>query len=344
MPTERKIPVVDAVNVLICNHTSPDSARAGEEEKAKLPTQIPKPNVSNVMLTEGITKPEAGDLRALAQLAHVSEAVAAADTNYMTTEDRTQNNSAATPTIVDSKKKKRKLGRLPKSKDKNAKKIHNNRSFIDLANVPPQPLILKNKLICQGSSKYTGVYFDQENNKWKAQIMADGSVRSIGYYKKEEEAAADYARAAFKYKSKKVYKLYGGLDLSSVPEQPLIRNKTSASGYKGVKKMRGAWQARIRTGRSKETETTLGTFDAVEEAAGIYVRAVYYLEQMGGSKCPTATGPRDQGRCIGNAATENNKNDKSVSDGNPVDVTAGGSNCNPIKMAVSDRDVELVAV
>ena len=79
--------------------------------------------------------------------------------------------------------------------------------------------------------------------------MVDGIVRSIGYYEKEELAAADYARAAFKYKAKKVSNdgntLYGGLDLSSVQEQPLIRSDTSASGYLGVKKMKGRWQARI---------------------------------------------------------------------------------------------------
>jgi len=182
-------------------------------------------------------------------------------------------------------KKKRKLGLK-------ANRILHKKPAIDLTGIPPQPLILKNGLsrsdyidnsrrrpVKDGiSSKYTGVYFDQQSGKWRAQIMVDGSVCSIGSYQSEEEAAADYARAAFKHKARGSHKLYGGMDLSDVPEdQPLIRSDTNASGYKGVKAMKGRWQARIGNGNGKHV--TLGTFDTVEEAAGIYSRAVYYLEQ-----------------------------------------------------------------
>jgi len=162
--------------------------------------------------------------------------------------------------------------------------------FVDLTDVPPQPLILKNDLLrskeyCdntrrrnvkKGSSKYTGVYFEKQMNKWKAQIMIEGIVRSIGYYVKEEEAAADYARAVFKYKPKKKNRgTYGGLDLSDIPDQPLIQSETAKSGYKGVKKNKSRWEARI-------NNIQLGTFDTKEEAAGIYARARYYYDQQGG--------------------------------------------------------------
>ncbi|KAL7545801.1 hypothetical protein ACHAWF_009147, partial [Thalassiosira exigua] len=190
--------------------------------------------------------------------------------------------SATTPA-----KKKRRVRQHPES------------SFIDLTGVPSQPLILKNALsqkvfkdntrrrpVKSGSSKYTGVYYDKGTRKWKAQIWAEGKVRSIGYYEREEEAAADYARAAFKYKSKNTSnggdRLYGGLDLSNVPEQPLIRS-SAASGYQGVKKMKGRWQARIAT-ENGEAPKTLGTFDTVEEAAGVYARAAYYLQRRGKKK------------------------------------------------------------
>ena len=173
-------------------------------------------------------------------------------------------------------------------------------NYIDLTGVPQQPLILKNDLshtdykdntrrrpVKAGSSKYTGVYYEKTAAKWKAQIMVDGIVRSIGYYENEEAAALDYARAAFKYKAKKVSNdcnvLYGGLDLSSVQEQPLIRSETSASGYRGVKKMKGRWQARIGTKKGK-APTTLGTFDTAEEAARIVSRAAYYLDQQSGKR------------------------------------------------------------
>ena len=161
-------------------------------------------------------------------------------------------------------------------------------NFVDLNDVPPQPLILKNDLsqskeysdntrrrnVREGSSKYTGVYFEKGMNKWKAQIMIEGIARSIGYYEIEEEAAADYARAAFKYKSKKGYTTYGGLDLQDIPDQPLIHSETSKSGYKGVKRNKSRWEATL-NGKN------LGTFDTKEEAAGIYARARYYVDKGG---------------------------------------------------------------
>ena len=206
--------------------------------------------------------------------------------------------AATSATSTYSKKKKRGRQPGPKNKEKSVKKKKSNKnikSFIDLTGVPPQPLLLKNDLssrtanitdykdntrrrpVKEGiSSKYTGVYFDKTYGKWKAQMMVNGTVRSIGHYDKEEEAASDYARAAFKYKATKGGSdMYAGLDLGSIPEQPLITSD-SASGYKGVKKMRGRFQARI----SVEQDTkTLGTFDDAEEAAGIYARAACYLEQ-----------------------------------------------------------------
>jgi len=267
-------------------------------------------------------------------------------------------NLAVTPAAaaaVDPSKKKRKLS-LKAAKNKNR---HKDQLIIDLSDVPPQPLILKNELTCKnngrlyndntrrrsvnaGSSKYTGVYYEKgsSTSKWRAQMMVNGRVRSLGHWDNEEEAAAIYARAAFKYKSKGYNGLYGGLDLSNVPEQPLIRSSTSASGYKGVKKMKGRFQARVcRKGRSA---TTLGTFDTAEEAAGIHARAVYHLENEGGrrSECRTADNKLQDrgGSCrVDNAdATDNEKNDKRHGN-NPDAVchdraTAGG------------RDVKVVAV
>jgi len=62
------------------------------------------------------------------------------------------------------------------------------------------------------------------------------------------------------------------MDLSSVPPQPLIRRDNVASGYKGVHKNKERWEARIKG-------VALGTFDSREEAAGIYARAVYYINR-----------------------------------------------------------------
>jgi hypothetical protein len=85
---------------------------------------------------------------------------------------------------------------------------------IDLRGVPPQPLILKNSLpseyadnsrrrpVKEGkSSKYLGVYYESNMRKGKAQMMIKGTVRSLGYFKEEQDAAATYAKAAFKVRN-----------------------------------------------------------------------------------------------------------------------------------------------
>ena len=171
--------------------------------------------------------------------------------------------------------------------------------FIDLTGVPPQPLILKNQLgntlykdnsrrfagrlrtDNPNCSKYTGVYYEKKQLKWKAQIMVEGKVRSIGYYDNEEDAAADYARAAYKYKARKPSadfygNVYGGLDLSGIPtNMSLIRKEGTASGYAGVKRNKSRFEARIGV---RKKVVTLGTFDTPEEAAMVYARAKFYLE------------------------------------------------------------------
>ena len=100
------------------------------------------------------------------------------------------------------KEKKRKRAAPVKKSKQCPKKKHNtgNSSFIDITDVPPQPLILKNGLddnkykdnsrrrpVKASSSKYTGVYYDKVTQKWKAQIMVDNRVCSIGYYTNEED-------------------------------------------------------------------------------------------------------------------------------------------------------------
>ena len=70
--------------------------------------------------------------------------------------------------------------------------------------------------------------------------------------------------------------IYGGLDLSNIPEQQELITSNSSSGYKGVKKNKKRWEARVTIGKILKT---LGTFDTPEQAAQIYARAVCYLKQ-----------------------------------------------------------------
>ena len=76
-----------------------------------------------------------------------------------------------------------------------------NSFIIDLSDVPTKsPIPKSSSYIKDGASKYTGVTFHKQVNRWQAQITIEGTARYIGNYKSEEEAAVDYARAVFKYK------------------------------------------------------------------------------------------------------------------------------------------------
>eukprot|EP00984_Skeletonema_dohrnii_P005416 scaffold1907_cov73-Skeletonema_dohrnii-CCMP3373.AAC.7 len=130
-------------------------------------------------------------------------------------------------------------------------------------------------------------------NKWQAHITIEGKKKFIGYYESEEEAAADYARAVFKYRGQgapeKVREQRTSdkagvqrsfvVDLSDVPPQQPIpkiasRIKEGASKYAGVTfhKQKKKWQARIRIeGKHRYT----GSYENEKDAAVDYARAVF---------------------------------------------------------------------
>eukprot|EP00984_Skeletonema_dohrnii_P005687 scaffold2005_cov115-Skeletonema_dohrnii-CCMP3373.AAC.8 len=162
---------------------------------------------------------------------------------------------------------------------------------IDLSDVPPQSPIPKSAShVKEGASKYQGVNFNKQMNKWQAQISIEGKSRSIGYYDNEEEAAVDYARAVFKYRGQGALDKARDqnsfiIDLSDVPPQPPIpksacRVKEGASKYKGVtfEKQRNKWKARIDI---EGKQWCIGYFENEEEAAADYARAVFKYKGQG---------------------------------------------------------------
>ena len=94
--------------------------------------------------------------------------------------------------------------------------------------------------------------------------MVNKRVHFIGFYGNEEDAAAEYSRAAFKYKVFKNDETFGGLDLCDVPEQDLILSNSNRTGYKGVKTNRSQWQAQICIPERGigSNHMTLGMFDS----------------------------------------------------------------------------------
>ncbi len=158
---------------------------------------------------------------------------------------------------------------------------------IYLSDVPPQLPVPKSAgRIKEGSSKYTGVHFNEASNKWEAQIVIEGKQRHIGCYENEEEAAIDYARAVFKYKGETALDKAReqkssaiSIDLSDVPPQlPILKRagqvKEGTSKYVGVyfHKENHYWRARITIeGKLRN----IGCYENEEEAAIDYARAVF---------------------------------------------------------------------
>jgi len=55
------------------------------------------------------------------------------------------------------------------------------------------------KDICNKTSKYTGVFFNKENNKWRACININKVKKHLGYYDNEYDAYLAYKKELKKY-------------------------------------------------------------------------------------------------------------------------------------------------
>ncbi|KAK1739947.1 hypothetical protein QTG54_009706, partial [Skeletonema marinoi] len=175
------------------------------------------------------------------------------------------------------------------NKSKKCKKV--DAFVLDLTGVPPQSPIPKSAgRIKEGASKYTGATFNKVMNKWQAKIRIDGKQRHIGTYENEEEAAADYARAVFKYEGQGEPDNAREqdsfiIDLSDAPPQPPIprsagRVKEGASRYTGVSfdKRINKWLAIISIDGKNHR---IGSYENEEAAAVDYARAVFKYRGQG---------------------------------------------------------------
>ncbi|MCG3797047.1 HNH endonuclease [Bacillus toyonensis] len=127
----------------------------------------------------------------------------------------------------------------------------------------------KNQGSSIGTSKYKGVHWDKEKNKWLAQIMIQRKNVFIGRYLTEEEAAYAY--------NQKAMELHGEFArLNPLPEgytPPNREPKPTSSIYKGVTwvEIRDGWKARFKyQGKLYD----LGYYETQLEAAIAYNKAV----------------------------------------------------------------------
>ncbi|RIJ63619.1 AP2 domain-containing protein [Rummeliibacillus sp. POC4] len=127
------------------------------------------------------------------------------------------------------------------------------------------------------TSKYKGVYWRKDTNKWQAKIGIDGKTKYLGCYAREEEAAIVYNNAALKYFGKDCYLNKIGEDNSAltieIDKRPQHRRPKfdKQSSYKGVtKQIKGnyeRWNAYI---HHNEKRLHLGYFTNELDAAKAY--------------------------------------------------------------------------
>ena len=65
----------------------------------------------------------------------------------------------------------------------------------NLQQVSQRKNVVKGKITKKGSSKYVGVFWIKERNKWKTKIGINGRSKFLGYFADEEEAAQAYQNA-----------------------------------------------------------------------------------------------------------------------------------------------------
>lgn len=121
---------------------------------------------------------------------------------------------------------------------------------------------------------------------------------------------------------------FAGLDLSSVPDQPLITSAASATGYRGVlPREHGKYNVGIGNG-TNGGKVSLGWFEGIEEAAMVYAKARYYIKTHGIPSHWTKPPPA------------NDDDDDDCDDGGDVMEDDGEHNQSQINGNESAREVE----
>lgn len=122
-------------------------------------------------------------------------------------------------------------------------------------------------------SKFKGVSWHSRDNKWQAQIMVDGIVKHLGYFKSDEAAARKYDGYAGALDRPMNFPGGEGTGRASKRRQNRVASTVKkASAYVGVHwdRREARWRTEISVQRKR---IHLGYFDDEKEAAQAYDRA-----------------------------------------------------------------------
>lgn len=129
------------------------------------------------------------------------------------------------------------------------------------------------------SSKYKGVTWSKQTNKWRVQISIEGKNKSLGSYSNEDEAARVYNQAVLEYWDGEGYMNVIGED-----NRTPIRNYETSEGqrkqrvgnsdFKGVTIQNKTIRSQM---KYKGHQLHLGTFPTKNHAALTYNKCAIYL-------------------------------------------------------------------
>lgn len=129
------------------------------------------------------------------------------------------------------------------------------------------------------SSKYKGVSWDKESNKWYAKIRIGEKVRSLGRYNDENKAAMAYNNAVNEYWDGQGYLNIIGKDNRNKERnyktyKNQLNKRTNKKKLRGIKKINNKYYVRLNYSKS---EYSLGNYDDLNRARLVYNKCVFYL-------------------------------------------------------------------
>lgn len=133
----------------------------------------------------------------------------------------------------------------------------------------------------KGSSKYKGVTWNKQQNKWRANILFEGKPKHLGYFTSENEAALAYNRAVLEFWDGNGYlNVIGEINRTAKnnyktkPNQNIARK--GKSNYRGVT-IKNSYNRISSQIQLKKRKFHIGDFKSTIQAALAYNKCAIYI-------------------------------------------------------------------